>query len=114
MDENNILNIDSFNGLNNALGVKLKGPIIINSLNYGLKSKFLKTDELNSKKNLHYIKESYDILYPSISEDIISKLISNININDSKELNSVLYDFHFINESKTGSLSDNFVEDGYF
>lgn len=114
LDENNILNIGSFNGLNNALGVQLKGPIIVNSLNYGLKIKFLKTDELNPKKNLHYIKESYDVLYPSISEDIVSKLISNIDINDSKELNSVLYDFHFINGDKTGSLSDNFVEDGYF
>ena len=115
--KNGCLSIDKPFGLKDAPGVQLKGSIIIEEIdengNKTSKFKYLKIDELNPSKGLDYTARKHDYLYPSVSEDICSKLIKSSDIG----LNSVCYELHTIDmngKKCTGTISDNFVEKGYY
>lgn len=111
--DDGIMEIPSYFGLKNALGINIKGPIILNDGSH-LSMKYLKVDELNPAHGLHRTNNKYDYTHPAISETIVSAFIKNVE--NADHMHSVLYDLSLVqygNKTMTATISDNFVEEGY-
>ena len=99
-------------GSTKMIGNQFKGDLIIEE-GEDISKKFVKLDALNPSIRGKW-KHGLDNSNSSITEDICSKFIENIS---NISIKSVKYNFEVFkmsDEIETGTVSDNFMEEGYF